>query len=245
MQNGNGKGCLYGVGVGPGDPELLTLKAVRVLQSADVVVAPQAETSDESLALAVVRDYLDLSSQELVYAPFSIGVGTGGVETDEAWGRASDTISGHLKRGRNVAFLTLGDPMLYGSFIHVMEKVLMVVPDAPVEVVPGVSSISAAAAAALQPIVSHRERLAVLPSVYGVEDLRQVLDQFDTVVLMKVNRKAVEAVAQIEREGGLERCVFVRRATTEREKVVRSARELTPDDLDYFSMLTLSAPRVK
>lgn len=241
MQNGNGKGCLYGVGVGPGDPELLTLKAVRVLQSADVVVAPQAETSDESLALAVVRDYLDLSSQELVYAPFSIGVGTG----DEAWGGAADAIAGHLKRGRNVAFLTLGDPMLYGSFIHVMGKVLMAVPDAPVEVVPGVSSISAAAAAALQPIVSHRERLAVLPSVHGVEDLRQVLDQFDTVVLMKVNRKAVEAVAQIEREGGLERCVFVRRATTEREKVVRSARELTPDDLDYFSMLTLSAPRVK
>ena len=240
MQNGNGKGCLYGVGVGPGDPELLTLKAVRVLQSADVVVAPQAETSDESLALAVVRDYLDLSSQELVYAPFSMGI-----ETDEAWGLAANAIACHLKRGRNVAFLTLGDPMLYGSFIHVMEKVLMVVPDAPVEVVPGVSSISAAAAAALLPIVSHRERLAVLPSVYGVEDLRQVLDQFDTVVLMKVNRKAVEAVAQIEREGGLERCVFVRRATTEREKVVRSARELTPDDLDYFSMLTLSAPRVK
>lgn len=245
MQNGNGKGCLYGVGVGPGDPELLTLKAVRVLQSVDVVVAPQAETSDESLALAVVRDCLDLSSQELVYAPFSMGIETGGVETDEAWGRAANAIAGHLKRGRNVAFLTLGDPMLYGSFIHVMEKVLKAVPDAPVEVVPGVSSISAAAAAALQPIVSHRERLAVLPSMYGVEDLRQVLAQFDTVVLMKVNRKAVEAVAQIEREGGLERCVFVRRATTEREKVVRSARELTPDDLDYFSMLILSAPRVK
>ena len=117
--------------------------------------------------------------------------------------------------------------------------------DGRVEGGPGGSSRAAAAAAALLPIVSHRERLAVLPSVYGVEDLRQVLDQFDTVVLMKVNRKAVEAVAQIEREGGLERCVFVRRATTEREKVVRSARELTPDDLDYFSMLILSAPRVK
>lgn len=236
MQNGNGHGCLYGVGVGPGDPELLTLKAVRVLRSVDVVYAPQAQTSDDSLALGVVRNHLDLDRQEIVRAPFAMGVDTAAV-----WSEAAESISGQLKKSRNVAFLTLGDPMLYGSFMYVMEKVLEAEPNIPVEVVPGVSSISASAAAARMPIVSHRERLAVLPSIYGVDDLRQVLGQFDTVVLMKVNRDAVKAVEEIEQDGGLERCVFVRRATTEREMVARSMGELTPDDMDYFSMLILSA----
>lgn len=224
--------------MGPGDPELLTLKAVRILQAADVVFAPHAENSDDSLALTVVRNFLDLEKQEIVYAPFAMGV-----DTDDVWGQAAKDISGHLEKGRNVAFLTLGDPMLYGSFMYVMEKVLSAEPNVPVEVVPGVSSISAAAARARVPIVSHRERLAVLPSMYGVDDLRQVLAQFDTVVLMKVNQKAVKAVEEIERDGGLEHCVFVRRATTEREMIVRSVGELRPDDMDYFSMLILSANR--
>ena len=238
MTNGNGKGCLYGVGVGPGDPELLTLKAVRVLRSVDVVFAPQAESSDDSLALGVVREYIDLDRQELVYAPFATGT-----DKDDIWVEAADSISGYLRRGRSVAFLTLGDPMFYGSFVYVMDNVLKAEPDVAVEIVPGVSSISASAAAARLPIVSHREWLAVLPSVDGADDLRQVLAQFDTVVLMKVNKRAVKAVEEIEGDGGLERCVFVRRATTEREKVVLGVSALTPDDMDYFSMLILSAPR--
>lgn len=238
MGDGNGKGCLYGVGVGPGDPELLTLKAVRVLRSVDVVFTPRAEGSEDSLALGVVREYIDLERQKLVYAPFATGTAT-----DDVWAEAADSITGHLRKGRSVAYLTLGDPMLYGSFTYVMDNVLKADPDVPVEVVPGVSSIAASAAAAQLPIVSHRERLAVLPSLSGVDDLRRVLAQFDTVVLMKVNKKAIKAVDEIEGDGGLERCVFVRRATTEREKVLRSVSSLTPDDIDYFSMLILSAPR--
>lgn len=238
MDTSNGAGCLYGVGVGPGDPELLTLKAVRVIRAVDVVFAPQAEASEDSMALGVVRSYLDLDTQELVYAPFAMGV-----DTDEVWAEAARSIATHVRSGRDVAFLTLGDPLLYGSFVYVMEKVLMEQPSIAVEIVPGVSSISASAAAARVPIVSRRERLAVLPSMYGVEDLRQVLDLFETVVLMKVNGEVVKAVEEIEEEGGLKRCVFVRRATTEREKVLRSTRELTPEDMDYFSMLILSAAR--
>jgi precorrin-2/cobalt-factor-2 C20-methyltransferase len=233
-----GEGCLYGVGVGPGDPELLTLKAVRVIKLADVIFAPQAETSQDSLALTVVRDHLDLASQELVWASFVVGV-----DTDAVWNETALEISRYLNRGLSVAFLTLGDPMLYGSFMYVMEKVLEAEPSMPVEVVPGVSSISASAASARMPIVSRRERLAVLPSMYGVDDLRQVLTQFETVVLMKVNQKAIDAVEEIERGGGLKRCVYVRRASTEREMVVRSASDVTPDDMDYFSMMILSANR--
>lgn len=231
----NSPGRLYGVGVGPGDPELLTVKAARVLADAPVVFAPQAAGSADSLALSVARRYIDESRQRLIYASFVMG-GT----SDGVWAEAAERIARHLLDGADVAFLTQGDPMLYGSFMYVMQKVRAAHPHIPIEVVPGVTSITAAAAAAKLPLVSHGERLAVLPAMYGIDDLRAVLAAYDTVVLMKVNRRALAAVAALESEGALSRCVFARRATTQRELIAFSLRELDPKDVDYFSMLILS-----
>lgn len=231
----NSPGRLYGVGVGPGDPELLTVKAARVLADAPVVFAPQAAGSADSLALSVARRYIDESRQRLIYASFVMG-GT----SDGVWAEAAERIARHLLGGADVAFLTQGDPMLYGSFMYVMQKVRAAHPHIPIEVVPGVTSITAAAAAAKLPLVSHGERLAVLPAMYGIDDLRAVLAAYDTVVLMKVNRRALAAAAALESEGALRRCVFARRATTPRELIAFSLRELDPEDVDYFSMLILS-----
>lgn len=231
----NSPGRLYGVGVGPGDPELLTVKAARVLADAPVVFAPQAAGSADSLALSVARRYIDESRQRLIYASFVMG-GT----SDGVWAEAAERIARHLLDGADVAFLTQGDPMLYGSFMYVMQKVRAAHPHIPIEVVPGVTSITAAAAAAKLPLVSHGERLAVLPAMYGIDDLRAVLAAYDTVVLMKVNRRALAAAAALESEGALSRCVFARRATTPRELIAFSLRELDPKDVDYFSMLILS-----
>ena len=93
------------------------------------------------------------------------------------------------------------------------------------------------------PLVSHGERLAVVPAMYGIDDLRDVLARNDTVVLMKVNRRAMAAVSQLEADGELSRCVFVRRATTPREQIAFSLREIAPEDTDYFSMLILSGKK--
>ena len=231
-------GCLYGVGVGPGDPELLTLKAVRVLQASPIVFTPQAAGSKDSLALTVARKYIDESRQQLIYAEFVMG-GT----SDDVWSEAAERIAGYLLEGEDVAFLTQGDPLLYGSFMYVMVKVQAAHPQIPIEVVPGVTSITASASRAKLPLVSHAERLAVLPAMYGIDDLRDVLARNDTVVLMKVNRKAMSAVSRLEADGELSRCVFVRRATTPRERIEFSLREVAPEDADYFSMLILSAKK--
>ena len=240
MNNGNTKaiGCLYGVGVGPGDPELLTLKAVRILQHAPVIFTPQAEGSKDSLALTVARQHIDTSRQQLIFASFVMG-GT----TDHVWVEAAERISGILKEGTDVAFLTQGDPLLYGSFMYVMEKIQAAHPEIPIEVIPGVTSITASAASARLPIVSHSERLAILPAMYGVDDLKDILAQFETVILMKVNSKAMKAVTQLKDEGSLRRCVFVRRATTSIEKVAFNLEGLTPEDTDYFSLLILSGQK--
>ena len=223
------------MGVGPGDPELLTLKAVRVLRASPIVFTPQAAGSRDSLALTVARNYIDESKQRLIYAEFVMG-GT----SDDVWTEAAERIAGYLLGGEDVAFLTQGDPLLYGSFMYVMVKVQAAHPQIPIEVVPGITSITASAAQAQMPLVSHAERLAVLPAMYGIDDLRDVLARNDTVVLMKVNRKAMEAVSQLEADGELSRCVFARRATTTRERIEFSLRDVKPEETDYFSMLILS-----
>ena len=140
----NSPGRLYGVGVGPGDPELLTVKAARVLADAPVVFAPQAAGSSDSLALSAARRYIDESRQRLIYASFVMG-GT----SDGVWAEAAERIARHLIDGADVAFLTQGDPMLYGSFMYVMQKVQAAHPQIPIEVVPGVTSITAARALGL------------------------------------------------------------------------------------------------
>ncbi len=235
----NRLGSLYGVGVGPGDPELMTLKAVRVLKASSIVFTPQAAGSKDSLALTVARNYIDETRQQLIYAEFVMG-GT----TDDVWSEAAERIAGYLLNGEDVAFLTQGDPLLYGSFMYVMVKVQAAHPQIPIEVVPGVTSITASASRAKMPLVSHAERLAVLPAMYGIDDLRDVLARNDTVVLMKVNRKAMAAVSQLEADGELSRCVFARRATTPRERIEFSLREVAPEETDYFSMLILSRKKL-
>ena len=234
----NPLGCLYGVGVGPGDPELLTLKAVRVLKASPVVFTPQAVGSKDSLALTVARGYIDESRQRLIYASFIMGG-----SSDSVWSEAAERIARYLLDGEDVAFLTQGDPLLYGSFMYVMTKVQATHPQIPIEVVPGVTSITASASRAKIPLVSHGERLAVLPAMYGIDDLRDVLARNDTVILMKVNRRALAAASKLEADGELSRCVFVRRATTPREQVAFSLRDIAPEDADYFSMLILSGKK--
>ena len=121
--NNSTPGRLYGVGVGPGDPELLTLKAVRVLKASPIVFTPQAAGSKDSLALTVARNYIDESSQRLIFAEFVMG-GT----SDDVWSEAAERIAGYLLEGEDVAFLTQGDPLLYGSFMYVMVNVQAVAP---------------------------------------------------------------------------------------------------------------------
>ena len=232
----NNPGRLYGVGVGPGDPELLTLKAARVIASAPVVFTPQAAGSADSLALSAARPHIDESRQRLIYASVVMG-GT----SDDAWADAARRISSHLLQGKDVAFLTQGDPMLYGSFMYVMEKVHAAHPHLPIEVVPGVTSITAAAARAKLPLASKGERLAALPAMYGIDDLREALAAYDSVVLMKINLRVIAQVSEMEANGELTRCVFVRRATTPREHIAFSLRDIDPASADYFSMLILSA----
>ena len=235
--HGIASGTLYGVGVGPGDPELMTVKAVRILKSVPIIVAPMAEGVRESMALEIARCYIEESRQEIIGVEFPIGLGA---PPEAAWEGASVRIEGMLDQGNDVAFLTEGDAMVYSSFSYVMERLKTNRPDLRIEVIPAVTSITAAAASAQRPLVSHGERLAVWPALYGIDDLQNAIESYDTVVLMKVNRQALESVSRMRRKGVVRRAVLVKRATTTSEKVITDLKNVSPDEAEYFSMLIIS-----
>ena len=229
-----GCGRLYGIGVGPGDPELLTLKAHRILQQVPLVCVPQATTSRDSFALEIVRQFLNPDAQEVMRIRFPTNNEKG---AGEVWRRAACQIAERLKGGQDAAFITEGDPMLYSTFSYVLQSIQTDYPTIPVEIVPGVSSMMAAAASAKAPLVTHGQSLAVLPAAYGLSGLREAIANHDTVVLMKVNRAMVRALTELDNLGLASKIVYIKRATTEREQVVYDLKQLADDDLDYFSLL--------
>lgn len=199
-----GAGIFYGVGVGPGDPELLTLKAVQLLKEAPVVVVPQASRGQESLALSVVREHLSAACRvHYLHFPMTRDENRLG----EAWDVALTTVRGFLDEGKNVLFLTIGDPMLYSTCIYVLER--LQARGYAVQVIPGVPSFCAAAAAAAFPLVKGDERLAVLPWNEKDPPSSLLLSSFDTVVLLKVASHLPRAVAALKEAGLLQQSVLV------------------------------------
>ena len=233
----NRRGSFYGIGVGPGDPELLTIKAERMLQSVPVICFTQLDDGKESYALGVVRGVLEAAKPE--FLAITIPADDDTPIDPQTWVDAAEEISGHLHQGRDVAFITEGDPMLYSEFFQVLESVKSVVPNLDIEVVPGVSSVMAAAASSGMPLVTHGQRLTILPKVYGIDDLREAITNSDTTVLMEVDRDLLQALANLESLGLTGKATYVRQASTARESVVEDLSKLSAEDLDYFSLLII------
>ena len=229
-------GSFYGVGVGPGDPELLTIEAQRILRTVGAICFTQLDDGRESYALGVVKTYTEETKPDTI----SIIVPSDDTPvSQETWDNAAVSITGRLRMGQDVAFITEGDPMLYSEFSYLLDSVRAAAPEAAIEVVPGVSSILAAASSAQVPLVTHGQRLAILPAVFGIDDLREAITDYDTIVLMEVNRTLLEALANLENLGLAGKAIYVRQATTPREQVVQDIQQLSAEDLDYFSLLII------
>ena len=233
----NGTGSFYGVGVGPGDPELLTIKAQKTLQKVAVISFTQLDDGKESYALNVVRGVLEAAKPE--FLAITIPSDDETPVSPQTWTDAAAEIAGHLSQGKDVAFITEGDPMLYSEFFQVLGSVKSVVPNLEFEVIPGVSSVMAAAASSGMPLVTHGQRLTILPKVYGIDDLREAITNSDTTVLMEVDRDLLQALANLEKLGLTGKATYVRQASTSRENVVEDISKLEAEDLDYFSLLII------
>lgn len=231
-------GTLFGVGVGPGDPELLTLKAVRVLQATPVIAVPCARQDGDSYALQIVDELLH--PEQLVIKLHFPMVRDLAIRRQHRQ-RAAETLVAHLAEGRNVAFLTEGDPLLYSTFGHVLGYL----PNAtPVEIVPGISSIQAAAAQAHLPLVQGDQRLAILPAtVENLDWLPSIVGLFDTIVLLKLHRTFDRVLHTLDALGMSEKAVLVEHSSHCLGRVVRDIRSLPEGQPHYLSLLVLSAER--
>jgi precorrin-2/cobalt-factor-2 C20-methyltransferase len=228
---------IYAVGVGPGDPDLLTRKAERILRSADVILAPVSVPSEASVALATIREFLDESRQEVIVHQFPMTQDL--ARLLPAWQQAAALIAVRAEAGRDVAFVTIGDPLMYSTFIYLLRILREICPHIPIEIVPGISSVNASAALAGVPLAEADEKMAVIPATAGMDKIAEALTRFETVVLLKV-KPVFGDILELIRQMGRERStVFVERAGSDRQKVLTDFAEIATHAPDYLSLMII------
>lgn len=234
-------GKLYVIGVGPGDPELLTLKAVRILKETGVICVPKGREEGSSLALSIVKKALDLNNKEIIEAHFPMKKTKERRHESELhskWQETVEIVISKLKKGVDVAFITLGDPAIYSTFFYLYDRLVESLPGLNIEIVPGVSSINASTARANISLGLADDKIAILPANYA-EDLKEVISRFDTTVLMKVHGVFDRVLNTLNELKLADKAVFVSKASMAGENVIRDVRKVKSVDLDYFSVIVV------
>lgn len=229
-------GTLYGVGVGPGASDLLTLRALRVIEAADVLALPRSSDYGASVAWSIVLPLVEQrTTQERIKLTFPMSKDAGVVLPRVL--AAVDAIGERLLAGRSVAFLTEGDPSLFSTFGYVRAEALRRWPELSVEVVPGVTSITSVAMVGGVPLADGHERVAIIPATYGVDDLVDLLGRFDTVVLMKLGSELPVILEALERTGLTGNAFFVSKATMLEQRLERDVSTLREEHGGCFAMM--------
>lgn len=229
-------GRLYGVSVGPGDPELLTLKALRVLQTVPVVAYPAGQGGKPGIAETIIQSYL---APEQIRLPLRFPYVLESDTLEQAWDAAARETFFYLSQGLDVGFACEGDCGFYGTFNYLAETLTRDHPDLAIERLPGVSSPWAAAAALGVPLTLQEQRLLILPALYHADDLDLALSQAEVVVLLKVRQVYPLVWRRLAALGLLERAWVIEWATTPRQKIYHPLTTYPELALSYFSLLLI------
>ncbi len=224
-------GTLYGVGLGPGDPELMTLKAVRLISKARVIAYPALAGSD-SFARSIAAEILPVNVEEI---RVDIPMTPARAPAQRAYDAGAVRIADRLTGGQDVVFLCEGDPLFYGSFMYMNARLCG---RFPVQTVPGVTSVTAGAAAVGQPLSARNEVLTIIPGPLDEAEMEARILGADAMVIMKVGRHLAKIRAVLDRLGLLGRAHYVERATLGTERVMPLTELSEP--APYFSMILLT-----
>lgn len=218
------KGKLYGIGVGPGDPELLTVKAVKAIESADVIISPTKKMGKPSIALQIAKPYIKPETKLVVMDFPMLSLSAERETLEKQWGENADQIQSMLNWGQNAVFLTLGDPMVYSTYSYVME--FLIDRGMAVETISGVPSFCSLAAHLNLPLTQGEESLGVVGMTQTEEEVDAVLDAHQNIVVMKVSANA-KGLAKALRERHLEdHFVMISNIGMDSERVTRDIADL-------------------
>jgi precorrin-2/cobalt-factor-2 C20-methyltransferase len=229
-------GTLFGIGVGPGDPELLTLKAVKVLGEVSHVFAASSSKNDYSLAESIVAAHLppgvpvERLSFPMTYNPESL---------ENAWSSNCEKITRILLQGENVAFLTIGDPLTFSTFIYIMRKIEKRLPEVEIKVIPGITAFQAAAACAVLPLAEGEESFTVMSMAKGESRLKGAVKFSENVVLMKTYKQFPKILSQIREEGLQDNCWLISRCGLDGEIVECDFDKLSKMEQPHYLSLMI------
>ena len=234
-------GKLIGASLGPGDPELITRRAWSALQSGARWLYPVKKAEESSYALSIVERGGIATPGDAVELVFPM---TRDAEAlTKAWVRAAQQTVELLAEGRDLVFLVEGDASTFATFGHLARVVRELVPDIEVETIPGVSSFTAAAAATGLPLAEEDETLAIIPAAYGTGVIDHMLDEFDTLILLKVKPLLDEVLELLERRDLLATSCFIEKVGSPDERVVRDLASLKGEKVNYLSLLLVQNPK--
>jgi precorrin-2/cobalt-factor-2 C20-methyltransferase len=233
-------GTFYGIGVGPGDPELITVKGANLLKQCRHVFVPKARIASDSVALHIARNYLGASAQihERVF-PMTHNP----EELTQRWQESAEAVAAVLETGDNACFLTIGDPLVYSTYIYLLRALRIRLPELNALTIPGITSFCAAASLTGFPLGEKKELITVVPTSDDLSHVRAALHRGGTVVLMKIAERLAEIIAILKETGTIDQAVFVARAGQEGQRVETNLRILNIEDArtGYLSLILVHA----
>jgi len=228
-------GTLYGIGVGPGDPELITLKALKVLHRVPHIFAACSTKNSYSLALSIVRCHLNGAGIE--HLPFPMSKDPEVLAS--AWEQNARRVLEVLATGSDAAFVTLGDPLTYSTFGYLLKTLKRLDPGVGIVTIPGITSYSAAAALTHIPLTEGEESFYLVSGALGAAQLRGVIDKSDNIVILKTYRYFDEIFQVLEDMDLLDRTTCISRCGLEGETIIENLRDLKGRELPYLSMVII------
>ncbi len=229
-------GTLYGLGVGPGDPELLTVKAFRKLKEAPVIAYPKKRKGSKSYAQRIIDVYITPGEKEMLGLVFPMTKDPDILERE--WSNTVELVWEKLKTGKDVAFVTEGDPLLYSTFIHMMNLVKERYPEVSIQTVPGISSINGAASRLGIALAEGDDHVSIIPARDDYETMKKAIVENDCVIFIKV-AKVMDLMLQILRELDLMDKASVVTKVTSDEEIIWDIRELDRVELEYLTLMVV------
>ncbi|QPQ35310.1 MULTISPECIES: precorrin-2 C(20)-methyltransferase [unclassified Lysinibacillus] len=229
-------GILYGLGVGPGDPELITVKAFRVIQESPVIAYPKKLKGSKSYAHRIVDVYINPEEKDMLGLVFPMTKDEAVLERE--WTKSVELVYGKLKEGKDVAFVTEGDPLLYSTFIHMMKLMQDTHPDVEIRTVPGISSFNGSASRLGIALADGDDRVAIIPAHDNYEAMREAIESHDAVVFIKV-AKVIDLMLEVLRDLDLLDKASVVTKVTSDEEIIWDVRELDGVDLEYLTLMVV------